>query len=171
MLKSRQLFEKNNVESICSIQNNNLIPAASDHFDDNLDRLLVIANNLMLNKGVFHLSIHFSSSELVCWTFDNPYSYQVYTAEEVFSANFMRQFLPIKSIIHTCINKNKIAPILQSLKTLRNGKNESELRNASIHLINGYIGLTFACDDTRYINFKDFIMPLETDSSLWSSHA
>jgi len=167
---SRPLFEKSNIESDRYAQHNHTAQHASDHFDDNIDRLLVIAKDLMLNKGVFHISIHFSSSELVCWTFDNPYSYQVYTAEEVFSTNFMNLFLPVKSNIHTCINKNKILPILDSLKILRDRQNGSELRNASIHMINGYIGLTFACDDTRYINFKDFIMPLENESSLWSSN-
>ena len=130
--------------------------STSNHFDDRLDELVEITKNLILNKGVFHLAIHFASSQLICWTFDNPYSYQIYHAEEVFSDGFMRHFVSLESKLHTSIKKEQVLPILKSLKILREKPNNSELRNASIHMMNGYIGLTFSCDDTRYINFKDF---------------
>lgn len=129
---------------------------ASNHFDDNLDRLCEIINKLMQSKGVFHITIHFASSQIACWTFDNPYSYQIYNAEEVFADNFMKLFSTLDSKLHTCIDKNQVMPILKSLTKLRKEKEGSELKNASIHMMNGHIGLTFACDDTRYINFKDF---------------
>lgn len=129
------------------------------HFDSNLDKLMEIAHELIMRKGVFHINIHFSSSQLVCWTFDNPYSFQIYTADEVFSAGFMRLFAPLESRLHTCIGKDQVKAILQSLKWLRSKRDGSELRNASIHMINGYIGLGFSCDDTRYINFKHFNIP------------
>lgn len=138
-------------------ENNSL----SNHFDDRMDQLIDIAEQLILRKGVFHLGIHFSSSQLICWTLDNPYSFQVYTADEVFSDHFMRLFAPLESKLHTCISKQHVRPILRSMKWLRQRKDGSELRNASLHMMNGHIGLSFACDDTRYINFKDFIMPFQ----------
>jgi hypothetical protein len=110
---------------------------------------------------VFHVNIHFSSSQLVCWTYDNPYSFQLYSAEEVFSEQFPRLFAPLDSQLHTCIPRDQVGNILQVLKTLRMKQNDNELRNASIHMINGFIALTFACDDTRYINFRNFIRPAE----------
>jgi len=131
----------------------------SNHFDNRLDDLVVIVKQLLQEKGVFHIAVHFSSSQLVCWTLDNPYSFRVYTAEEVFSDEFLSVFLPMRSKIHSCINKNRVKPILESLKGLRENAGGSELRNASIHMLNGYVGLTFACDDTRYINHEDFVMP------------
>ena len=143
----------------------NLNPAAhlsqpaSIHFDDRLDQLIDIASQLILSKGVFHLTIHFSSSQLVCWTYDNPYSFQIYHADEVFADNFMRLFAPLDSHLHTCISRQHVGPILKSIKLLKQKKEGSELRNASIHMMNGYIALSFACDDTRYINFKNFILP------------
>ena len=136
----------------------------SNHFDDRMDQLIEIAEQLILTKGVFHLAIHFSSSQLICWTLDNPYSFQVYTAEEVFADHFMRLFAPLDSKLHTCIDKQHVRPILRSMKWLRTRKDGSELRNASLHMMNGYIGLSFACDDTRYINFKDFIMPFQASN-------
>jgi hypothetical protein len=62
--------------------------------------------------------------------------------------------------MHTQINTNAVESILELLKSLRESKGGSELRNASVHTVNGMIGLTFACDDTRYINYKDFTLPL-----------
>lgn len=135
------------------------------HFDNRLDTLMDICAQLILRHGVFHLSIHFSSSQLVCWTYDNPYSFQVYNAEEVFSEHFLRLFAPLDSQLHTCIPRNQVKGILQSLRSLRVKKNDNELRNAGIHMINGYIALAFACDDTRYVNFRTFIRPTDTGLS------
>jgi len=127
------------------------------HFDDDMDRLMEICSQLIQRYGVFHLSIHFSSSQLVCWTYDNPYSFQVYTAEEVFSQQFLRLFAPLDSNLHTCISRDQVDNVLQAFRSLRQQREGSELRNAAVHMINGYIALSFACDDTRYINFKNFI--------------
>jgi len=131
----------------------------SNHFDDRLNDLTVIAKQLLLEKGVFHLAVHFSSSQLVCWALDNPYSFRVFTLEEVFADGFLSLFSPINTKAHSCIDKDRVLPILETLKRLRENSGGSELRNASIHMLNGYIGLTFACDDTRYINYKDFEIP------------
>ncbi|MCW8957072.1 MAG: hypothetical protein OQL09_09325 [Gammaproteobacteria bacterium] len=145
--------------STANAQSHNGTRAASIHFDDRMDKLLNIAEKLILSKGVFHLTLHFSSSQLSCCTFDNPYSFQLYTADEVFSDNFMRHFAPLESKLRTSIERNQVRPILNALKWLRSKQHGSELRNASLHMINGYIGLSFACDDTRYINFRELILP------------
>jgi len=131
----------------------------SNHFDDRLDDLTEIVKRLLLDKGVFHIAMHFSSSQLVCWTLDNPYSFRVYTAEEVFADDFLSLFSPMSTKAHSCIEMSRVVPILESLKGLRENVGASELRNASMHMLNGYVGLTFACDDTRYISYKDFVLP------------
>lgn len=138
-------------------------PESAGHFDSTLDTLVDICHRLILTRGVFHLGVHFASSQLVCWTFDNPYSYQVYTAEEVFSDGFMQLFAPLDSHLHTCIPRQQVKPILDKLVSLRHRQEGGELRNASIHMLNGYIALSFACDDTRYIGFKDFIPAAQAD--------
>lgn len=146
--------------SLLSVVPNRKPRYVSNHFDDRLDDLMDIAKHLMSCKGVYHLGIHFSSSQLVCWTYDNPYNYQVYTAEAVFADDFSDQFASYESQVHTMVNINQVELILESLKSLRESKGGSELRNASVHAVNGMIGLTFACDDTRYINYEDFMLPL-----------
>ena len=139
------------------LQNN--IDTSSSHFDERMDELLNIAEQLVLSKGVFHLTLHFASSQLKCCTFDNPYSFQLYTADQVFADDFMRHFAPLESRLPSRIERDQVRPILNSLRWLRAKKQGSELRNACMHMINGYIGLGFAYDDTRYINFRELILP------------
>ena len=127
------------------------------HFDNHLDELVEIAHQLILNKGVFHLQIHFSASQLICWTLDNPYNYQIYNAEEVFHRDFQKLFSPLASNLYSAIKKNEVLPILKSLQFLRKRPQGSELRNASLHMMNGQVGLSFACDDTRYLNFRNLL--------------
>lgn len=131
------------------------------HFDDRLDELMAICHCLITSKGVFHINIHFSSSQLACWTYDNPYTFQIYNVEDIFAPHFMGLFAPLDSKLHTCIQREDIAPLLETLKNLRASRMGSELRSASIHMMNGYIGLTFACDDTRYIPFRELISPID----------
>jgi len=155
---NQAIIGQNTVVKTLSVHKNKA-PYLSNHLDDRVDDLATIVKQLVLEKGVFHLAVHFSSSQLVCWTLDNPYSFRVYTADDVFAENFTTLFSPMKTKTHNCIDKYLILPILNSLKELRKNASGSELRNASIHMMNGYIGLSFACDDTRYINYKDFVMP------------
>lgn len=143
--------------SLLSVVPNKKSCYVSNHFDDRLDELMEIVKQLMNCKGVYHLGIHFSSSQLVCLTYDNPYSYQVYTAEAVFADDFADQFVSCESQMYTLININEVESILEALKSLRECKVGSELRNASVHAVNGMLGLTFACDDTRYIDYKNFL--------------
>ena len=63
------------------------------HFDDRLDEVLNIVEELLLRKGGFHLVVRSSSSQFSCCTFDNPYSFQLFTEEEVFSDVFMQHFV------------------------------------------------------------------------------
>jgi hypothetical protein len=130
-----------------------------NHFDGRLDDLVVIVKQLLLNKGVFYIAVYFSSSQLVCWALDNPYSFRMHAAEEVFADEFLSLFSPMTTKIHSCINKNRVMSILEFLKGLRENAGGSELRNASIHMLNAHVGLTFTCDDTRFINYKNFVLP------------
>lgn len=61
-------------------------------FDENIDRLHRIMYSLTVNKGVFHIKAHYSSSQLTCWFFGDPFHYRVYVKEEVFEKEFLDSF-------------------------------------------------------------------------------
>lgn len=55
-----------------------------------------------------------------------------------------------------------IAEILDEFRRLRTTDSTIYLRNSSINLVNGMIGMTFSCDGAHYIDHKTFFEKLET---------
>ncbi len=125
-------------------------------FDQRMDEMLAIVEELLCKRGVFHIRIHFSSNQLTCWTYENPYSYEVYVGDEIFDPSFMDNFTLSKSSLPPRIAPNSIKPILEEFKGLRFLDETIYLRNASINRINGMISLSFSCDGTHYIDHEDF---------------
>jgi len=51
--------------------------------DSKLDDIMAILEELMLENGVHHCQIHYSSSRVTIWHIDDPYSYRILTMEEL----------------------------------------------------------------------------------------
>ncbi|MCB1791818.1 MAG: hypothetical protein KDJ27_03490 [Gammaproteobacteria bacterium] len=141
------LFEQQRVQSL---------------FDEHLDRIHGVMHALLSNKGVFHVKAHYSSSQLTCWFYDDPYNYRVYVREEATDPGFLDS-LPERSYEgrHPRIGAERITPILDEFKRLRLTDEQIYLRNASINRINGMIGMTFSCDGSHYIDCEDFFRRLD----------
>ncbi|GMT49101.1 MAG: hypothetical protein IEMM0008_0640 [bacterium] len=125
-------------------------------FDQKMDEILTIVEELLCKRGVFHIRIHFSSNQLTCWTYENPYSYEVYVGDEIFEPSFMDNFTVSKSSLPPKIIADSIKPILEEFRGLRFLDETIYLRSASINRINGIISLSFSCDGTHYIDHEDF---------------
>ena len=141
------LFEQRRVQSL---------------FDENIDHVLHIMHELLVCKGAFHVKAHFSSSQLTCWFYDNPYSYRVYVREQATAAGFLDS-LPNLSYEgrQPRIGVDRIVPVLDEFRRLRLTDEQIYLRNASINRINGMIGMTFSCDGSHYIDREDFFRRLD----------
>jgi len=125
-------------------------------FDQRIDDLMQVVENFLTMRGVFHAKIHFSSTQLTCWFYNDPYRYRVFVGEEIFAPGFLEQFAPAVCAEKPLINASEVAPILKQFKRLRNTDETVYLRNASINLINGVIGMTFSCDGSHYIPYEEF---------------
>lgn len=125
-------------------------------FDQRIDELMQVVENFLTMRGVFHAKIHFSSTQLTCWFYHDPYRYRVFVGEEIFAAGFMEQFAPAVCAEKPLIGAREVAPILEQFKRLRSTDETVYLRNASINLINGIIGMTFSCDGSHYIPYEEF---------------
>jgi hypothetical protein len=132
-------------------------------FDVHLDKMHCIVRELLRSKGVFHAKIHYSSSQLTLWFSDDAYRYRVYLAEEVLAPTFLDQF-HAQSLAHLkpTLGEHDVAAILAEFKRLRLSDQTIYLRNGSINLINGMIGMTFSCDGAHYIDHKTFFERLES---------
>lgn len=131
-------------------------------FDEHLDHVLHVMRVLLTDKGVFHVKAHFSSSQLTCWFYDDPYNYRVFVREQATDPGFL-DGLPQRAFEHhpPCIGPRRIGPILDEFRRLRLTDEQIYLRNASINRINGMIGMTFSCDGSHYISCEDFFRRLD----------
>lgn len=131
-------------------------------FDDYIDRLHEIVLGLLTRKGVFHLKIHYSSSQITCWFARDPFCYEKYVREVVFEPDFVDRFpddghagrVPL-------LTAAEIRRLLTEFRRLRLTDQTIYLRNAAINLINGMINMSFSCDGTHYIDHKTFLAKLD----------
>lgn len=125
-------------------------------FDERIDALVDTVETLLDLRGVFHAKIHFSSNQLTCWLYNDPYRYRVFVGEEIFRPGFLDQFESAVAIERPLIAGDAVRAILLEFKRLRMKDNTVYLRNASINRINGMIGMTFSCDGSHYIPYAEF---------------
>jgi len=128
----------------------------ASEFDRQVDRVLTIVERLFTEKGVFHAIVHFSSNQLTCWFLNDPFRYKVFVGGSVLDDGFVDS-LPHKSPwIGTSVDSSVLHAILQEFKRLRLRDEHLYLRNGSLNIINGMVGLSFSCDGTHYIAADDF---------------
>ncbi|MGE0079749.1 MAG: hypothetical protein AB7U81_00460 [Thiohalomonadaceae bacterium] len=125
-------------------------------FDQRMDALVDTVEALLNLRGVFHAKIHFSSNQLSCWLYHDPYRYRVFVGEEVFAPGFLDQFEAAVALERPIIPAEAVRPILLEFKRLRMKDDTVYLRNASINRINGMMGMTFSCDGSHYVPYAEF---------------
>lgn len=131
-------------------------------FDQSLDSVHQIARDLLVHKGVFHVKIHYASSQLTCWFAHEPFCYEKFVREEVLAAGFLERFPDADHAGRvTLIDAQGIDRIFGEFKRLRLWDETIYLRNAAINLINGMINMSFSCDGTHYIDHKTFFAKLD----------
>jgi len=142
------LFQQQRVESL---------------FDGPIDRVHEIARTLLMHKGVFHIKVHYSSSQLTCWFARDPFCYKKFLREAVLDDGFLDQFPDTDHAGHSLLLKSQnIDRIFKEFRRLRLTDQTIYLRNGSLNLIDGMINMGFSCDGTHYIDHKTFFTKLET---------
>jgi hypothetical protein len=143
------LFQQQRVESL---------------FDAPIDRVHEIAHTLLMRKGVFHIKIHYSSSQLTCWFMRDPFCYAKFLREEVLVDGFLDRFPDADNtgIAGRCpvLGSRDIDRIFKEFRRLRLTDQTIYLRNGSVNLIDGMINMGFSCDGTHYIDYKTFFAML-----------
>ena len=130
-------------------------------FDEHIDQLHRVIYAMTTSKGAFHVKAHYSSSQLTCWFFDDPYNYRVYVKEEVLAPGFLDSF-PSTSYEgrQPMIEQHRINQLLDEFKRLRLSDEQVYLRSASVNRLNGMIGMNFSCDGSHYIQHEEFFQRL-----------
>ncbi|MEJ2213806.1 MAG: hypothetical protein P8Y20_07035 [Gammaproteobacteria bacterium] len=136
-------------------------------FDENLDKINRLIETMLTRKGAFHVKAHYSSSQLTCWFYDDPFNYKVFVKDEVLAPDFIDSFPTLfYEGRQPCVEKHQIAMILEEFNRLRLSDDQVYLRSASINRLNGKIGMNFSCDGSHYIQHDEFFKRLREFGSV-----
>ena len=119
--------------------------------DADLDQALAILEELLTQRGVFQCQIHFSSSQAIIWTLDDPYRYRILSQDALGDPDICLVYPSMPYPADATIPTDAVTLILQRLKELRLVDENIYLRQSSINLFNGMVSLTFSCDGSHYM--------------------
>jgi hypothetical protein len=133
--------------------------------DRNMQMALSILEELLTERGIFQCQIHFSSSQAIIWTIDDPLRYRILDQEVLKDPDICLVYPSRPYPADAAIPRADIARILDSMRALRLVDTTIYLRTASINIMNGMVSLTFSCDGSHYMRYDEF---LAKGASFWS---
>lgn len=122
-----------------------------------VDDVLSMHEALVLDHGIYHFQLHFSSSRTNIWHVDDPYVYRILTMEELTDTNIFLAYPPRPYFERAIVPAADVRKILKQFKGLRFADETIYLRSGSLNIVNGKIGLNFSCDGTHYLNYSEFL--------------
>jgi hypothetical protein len=136
--------------------------------DRHMQTALSILEELLAERGVFQCQIHFSSSQAVIWTIDDPLRYRILDYEALTDPDICLLYPSRPYPVDARIPRTEISRILSAMQGLRKVDMTIYLRTASINIYNGMVSLTFSCDGSHYMHYDEF---LTKGASFWSGVA
>ncbi len=113
--------------------------------------------DMMQHHGIFHTKIHFSSSRTSFWSMTDPYTYHINTVDELTNPDRCLAYPHQPLSERAQVSLDDIARVLNLFKELRNADETIYLRSSSFNIINGIVGLTFSCDGSHYVPYREFL--------------
>ena len=139
---------------------------SDSRMDLHMDEVLGVMEELMLEHGVFHAKLHFSSSRATIWLVDDPYRYRLMDIDMLTDADiclaYPRRAYPKDALVPA----DKIREVLEGLRELRFLDEMFYLRSGSFNIFNGMVSLTFSCDGSHYIPWREF---LNKEHAFWAN--
>lgn len=125
--------------------------------DTKLEDVMTILEELMLEHGVYHCQIHYSSSRVTVWHVDDPYTYRILTMDELSDTEICLAYPKRSFFERNIVPKGDICDVFKQFSALRFADETVYLRSGSLNLVNGFVGLNFSCDGTHYLIYDDFL--------------
>jgi len=118
----------------------------------------------MSEHGVFHCTLHYTSAQILLWQIDEPFQYRLYTVEQVLESTIYHAYPRSPYTEKALISTRQIKQVLERFNTLRLASDHFYLRNGSLNVMNGLVGLSFSDEGSQYLSTETF---LEQDLSSW----
>lgn len=130
---------------------------AISELDQHIDDVIATINELMCERGIFHVQIHFSSSRATLWSMDDPFSYRVHVLDEIINPAVCLEYAKQPYPARATVQPHQVRSVLDKFRQLREADDVIYLRSGSLNIINGIVGLTFSCDGSHYIPTDEFL--------------
>jgi hypothetical protein len=131
--------------------------------DEQIDDVIDVVKELIVERGVFHAKLHFSSSRATLWFYNDPFHYRVHTLQELLEESCIA-YPPMPYPDKAIVSPEMLGPVFEQFKKLRFADETLYLRSASINIINGFVALNFSCDGSHYMPVDEF---LQRGEVLW----
>jgi len=132
--------------------------------DERIDMVLDLLTELITVNGVFHMKLHFSSSRATLWSMDDPYRFRIHGIDDLTDPNLCLAYPRRDYPADADIPAAAVPRILQGFRDLRYMDEIIYLRSGILNIFNGLVGLTFSCDGSHYMPWKEF---LDKDIGFW----
>lgn len=134
--------------------------------DKQVSSVVPIIEELICERGVFHAKIHYSSSRATFWRIDKPFHYRVHVLDEILNPSVCLAYPARPYYGEAVVPRQSVRDILERFSVLRFLDDTLYLRDASLNVINGMVGLTFSCDGTHYMTVDEF---MDKGAEFWSN--
>ncbi|MBU0752147.1 MAG: PDC sensor domain-containing protein [Gammaproteobacteria bacterium] len=134
--------------------------------DRNIVQALAILDDLITERGMFQVVIHFSSSRATGWFVDDPFRYRILDHEALADPDICLLYPPQPWPGDALMTRAQVKPVLDAMGELRLTDQNIYLRSASINIFNGMVSLTFSCDGSHYMSCEEF---LDRQGDFWSA--
>lgn len=164
--ESGRIYTESRVVKAFSASTQSLSIVGMSKLDQNIDTILSVLEELILVRGIFHIKIHFTSSQTVIWSLDEPYKYRLLSVDDLINPDICLAYPKHDYPTDALVPQESVRTILHNLKTLRSVSGAFNLRSSSLNIFNGIVGLTFASQNSHYLPYEAF---LHADQSLWNN--
>lgn len=125
--------------------------------DQHIDTVIAVIEELIVDHGIFHCEIHFSSNRATLWSQSDPFRYRILTIDELVDPDVCLTFPKSPYPDTAVMPPENIRRLLESFRDLRFADETIYLRLATINVYNGLVGLTFSCDGSHCIFADEFL--------------
>ena len=129
----------------------------SSPLDERVELVLDLLTELITVHGVFHTKLHFSSSRATLWTLDDPHRFRIHGIDDLGNPDLCLAYPRHAYPTDADVPADAVPSILKGFRDLRFMDETLYLRSGMLNIFNGLVGLTFSCDGSHYMPWREFL--------------
>lgn len=129
---------------------------AETEFDRHIARVLAVVQVLVTRPALFQVAVDFSTNQLTCWSYRDPFRYQVHVGQAVLDPSFVDRFPAVSPAPPPTVPATAVPSVLAEWRRLRFKDKHVYLRSASLNVASGLVSLHFSCGGAQYLPYPEF---------------